>query len=106
MYTDAKVDGHPIKLILDSGSAGSIITRQLMDQLGHRVDCTASTRIITVNGAIKTLIGKIDNFPIKINSIMVSIKVLVIKATQYQTLIGNNWLSKTNVLLDWNTQEL
>ncbi|KAG9300728.1 hypothetical protein G9A89_023526 [Geosiphon pyriformis] len=26
MYTDARIDGHPIKLILDSGSAGSIIT--------------------------------------------------------------------------------
>ncbi|KAG9294412.1 hypothetical protein G9A89_001917 [Geosiphon pyriformis] len=38
MYTDARVDGHPIKLILDSRSAGSIITKQLMDQLGHRVD--------------------------------------------------------------------
>ncbi|KAG9296900.1 hypothetical protein G9A89_006855 [Geosiphon pyriformis] len=35
MYTDAKVNGHPIKLILDSGSADSIITRQLMDQLGR-----------------------------------------------------------------------
>ncbi|KAG9303838.1 hypothetical protein G9A89_018735 [Geosiphon pyriformis] len=35
MYTDAKVNGHLIKLILDSRSAGSIITRQLMDQLGH-----------------------------------------------------------------------
>ncbi|KAG9300745.1 hypothetical protein G9A89_023543 [Geosiphon pyriformis] len=34
MYTDAKINGHAIKLILDSGSAGSIITRQLMDQLG------------------------------------------------------------------------
>ncbi|KAG9291680.1 hypothetical protein G9A89_022099 [Geosiphon pyriformis] len=35
MYTDAKVEGQSIKLILDSGSAGSIITRQLMDQLDH-----------------------------------------------------------------------
>ncbi|KAG9304609.1 hypothetical protein G9A89_020173 [Geosiphon pyriformis] len=35
MYTDAKVNGHSIKLILDSKLAGSIITRQLMDQLGH-----------------------------------------------------------------------
>ncbi|KAG9300301.1 hypothetical protein G9A89_011374 [Geosiphon pyriformis] len=34
MYTDVKVDGHSIKLILNSGSEGSIIT-QLMDQLGH-----------------------------------------------------------------------
>ncbi|KAG9289454.1 hypothetical protein G9A89_008015 [Geosiphon pyriformis] len=38
MYTDTKVDGHLIKLILDNRSAGSIITRQLMDQLGCRVD--------------------------------------------------------------------
>ncbi|KAG9294549.1 hypothetical protein G9A89_008660 [Geosiphon pyriformis] len=38
MYTDAKVDGYFIKLILDSKSTGSIITKQLMDQLGHRVD--------------------------------------------------------------------
>ncbi|KAG9293987.1 hypothetical protein G9A89_019325 [Geosiphon pyriformis] len=35
MYTNAKVDGHPIKLILDSGSAGSIITKQFMNQLGR-----------------------------------------------------------------------
>ncbi|KAG9286866.1 hypothetical protein G9A89_012416 [Geosiphon pyriformis] len=31
IYTDAKVDDYSIKLILDSGSASSIITRQLMD---------------------------------------------------------------------------
>ncbi|KAG9299090.1 hypothetical protein G9A89_020403 [Geosiphon pyriformis] len=39
MYTDAKVDSHSIKLILDSRSAGSIITRQFMDQLGHQLIC-------------------------------------------------------------------
>ncbi|KAG9305504.1 hypothetical protein G9A89_006474 [Geosiphon pyriformis] len=38
MYTDAKIDGHPIKFILNSGSAGSIITKQLMNQLGCQVD--------------------------------------------------------------------
>ncbi|KAG9284589.1 hypothetical protein G9A89_004631 [Geosiphon pyriformis] len=35
MYTDVKVNGQVIKLILNSGLAGSIITRQLMDQLSH-----------------------------------------------------------------------
>ncbi|KAG9303530.1 hypothetical protein G9A89_018426 [Geosiphon pyriformis] len=34
MYTNIKIDSHFIKLILDSGLAGSIITRQLIDQLG------------------------------------------------------------------------
>ncbi|KAG9290314.1 hypothetical protein G9A89_007045 [Geosiphon pyriformis] len=28
------------------------------------------------------------------------------EATQYQALVGNNWLSKTNATLDWNMQKL
>ncbi|KAG9295154.1 hypothetical protein G9A89_006135 [Geosiphon pyriformis] len=106
MYMDASIDGHPIKLILDSGSVGSIITRQLMDQLGCQVDRAASARIITANSATKTPIGEIDDFPIEINNIIVPIKILVIDATQYQALVGNDWLSKTNAMLDWTTQEL
>ncbi|KAG9293898.1 hypothetical protein G9A89_019236 [Geosiphon pyriformis] len=81
MYTDAKVNGHSIKLILDSGSAGSIITKQLMNQLGCQVDCAASARIIIADRATKTPIGKIDDFPIEINGITIPIKVLVMKAT-------------------------
>ncbi|KAG9298738.1 hypothetical protein G9A89_012806 [Geosiphon pyriformis] len=83
MYTDVKVNSYSIKLILNSGSAGSIITRQFMDQLGRQVDCTASTRIITANGATKTPIGEINDFPIEVNGIIVPIKVLIMKVTQY-----------------------
>ncbi|KAG9298271.1 hypothetical protein G9A89_002759 [Geosiphon pyriformis] len=81
MYTDMKVDGHTIKLILDSRSAGSIITQQLIDQLGCQVDHAVSTRIITVNRATKTLISKINDFSIKINGIIMPIKVLVMETT-------------------------
>ncbi|KAG9288007.1 hypothetical protein G9A89_017602 [Geosiphon pyriformis] len=88
MYTDAKVD------------AGSIITKQLMDQLGYQVNRAASTRIITANGATKTSIGEIDDFSFKVNGIIVPIKILVMEATQYQALVGNDWLTKTNAILD------
>ncbi|KAG9295373.1 hypothetical protein G9A89_013402 [Geosiphon pyriformis] len=91
MYTNAKIDGHHIKLILNSG---------------HRVDQAVSTRIIMTDRATKTPISEIDDLPIKINTIIVPIKVLVLEATQYQALVGNDWLSKTNATLDWNTQEL
>ncbi|KAG9286384.1 hypothetical protein G9A89_014550 [Geosiphon pyriformis] len=96
MYTNAKVDGHSIKLILDSRLAGSIITKQLMDQLGYQVDHDASAKIITTDGATKTPIGEINNFLFEVNSIFTLIKVLVIEATQYQALVDNDWLSKTN----------
>ncbi|KAG9288856.1 hypothetical protein G9A89_012185 [Geosiphon pyriformis] len=54
IYIDVKVDSHAIKLILDS----------------CRVDHTASTYIITVDGATKTPISKINDFSIEINSII------------------------------------
>ncbi|KAG9296292.1 hypothetical protein G9A89_014884 [Geosiphon pyriformis] len=100
LYTDARVGGIDIKLILNSGSAGSIITKQLMDQLGCQVDHAATAQIITVDGNTKTPIGEIDNFPFEINGIQIPTKVLVIEATQYQALVGNNWLSKANTTLD------
>ncbi|KAG9305660.1 hypothetical protein G9A89_022582 [Geosiphon pyriformis] len=87
MYTDAKVNGHSIKLILDSGSADSIITQQLMDQLGCQVDRTVSARIITADGTTKIPIGKINDFLIKVNDIIILIKVLVMKTIQYQALV-------------------
>ncbi|KAG9298508.1 hypothetical protein G9A89_016505 [Geosiphon pyriformis] len=68
MYTDAKINGHSIKLILD-------------------IDQTANAKIITADGTTKTPIGKIDNLPIEINGIIVLIKVLVMEATQYQALV-------------------
>ncbi|KAG9303697.1 hypothetical protein G9A89_018594 [Geosiphon pyriformis] len=86
IYTDAKVDGQLIKLILDSKSVGSIITQQLMNQL----DCQTT----------KTSIGEIDNFPFEISGIVMPIKVLIIKATQYQALVNNDWLFKTNAVLN------
>ncbi|KAG9300346.1 hypothetical protein G9A89_009970 [Geosiphon pyriformis] len=84
MYTDTKIDGHSIKLNLD----------------------TASTRIVTANKATKTPLGEIDDFSIEVNSTIVPIKVLVIEATQYQALVNNDWLSKTNAVFNWMTQEL
>ncbi|KAG9293604.1 hypothetical protein G9A89_005607 [Geosiphon pyriformis] len=77
MYTNAKVKRQSIKLIFDS-----------------------------TNGTTKTPIGEIDDFSFEVNGIMTSIKVLVIEAIQYQALVGNDWLSKVNATLDWNTQKL
>ncbi|KAG9286018.1 hypothetical protein G9A89_022694 [Geosiphon pyriformis] len=65
MYTNAKVNRQAIKLILNSGSAGS-----------YQVDYAASTRIITADGVTKTSISKIDDFLFKVNSVITLIKVL------------------------------
>ncbi|KAG9300050.1 hypothetical protein G9A89_018327 [Geosiphon pyriformis] len=106
MYTEAEVERKPIRLILDSGSAGSIITYQLMQQLKKNVDRSAQTVIITANGMKKTPVGEIDNFLFTLDGIIILVKVLVMDAPQYQALVGNDWLQKANANLNWETQEL
>ncbi|KAG9293021.1 hypothetical protein G9A89_016383 [Geosiphon pyriformis] len=106
MYTEAEVEGKPIRLILNSGSAGSIITYQLMQQLKKNVDQPAQTVIITADDIKKTPVGEIDNFPFTLDGITIPVKVLVMDASQYQALVRNDWLQKANTNLNWETQEL
>ncbi|KAG9295794.1 hypothetical protein G9A89_009023 [Geosiphon pyriformis] len=106
MYTKAEVKGKTIHLILDSGSAGSIIIYQLTQQLKRNVDRPAQIVIITTNDIKKTPVGEIDNFPFTFDRITILVKVLVMDAPQYQALIGNDWLQKANANLNWETQEL
>ncbi|KAG9306194.1 hypothetical protein G9A89_016098 [Geosiphon pyriformis] len=106
MYTEAKIEGIAICLILDSGSTGSIITYQLIQQLKKNVDQPAQTVIITTNGMKKTSVEEIDNFPFTLDGITILVKVLIINTLQYQALVGNDWLQKANAKLDWETQKL
>ncbi|KAG9303238.1 hypothetical protein G9A89_013564 [Geosiphon pyriformis] len=91
MYIEATVEGKHIRLILDSRSAGNR---------------PAQTVIVTADGMKKTPVGEIDDFPFSIDGITIPVKVLVMDAPQYQALVGNNWLLKTNANLNWETQEL
>ncbi|KAG9287484.1 hypothetical protein G9A89_023856 [Geosiphon pyriformis] len=88
------------------GSAGSIITYQLMQQLQRTVDRPAQTVIVITDSMKKTPVEEIDNFLFIIDGITIPIKVLVMDAPQYQVLVENDWLLKANANLDWETQEL
>ncbi|KAG9292779.1 hypothetical protein G9A89_006340 [Geosiphon pyriformis] len=106
MYTEAEVEGKAIYLILDSRSAGNILTYQLMQQLKRNVDQPAQTVIITADGMKKTPVGEIDNFLFTLDGITIPVKVLVMNTPQYQALVRNDWLQKANANLNWETQEL
>ncbi|KAG9300914.1 hypothetical protein G9A89_004972 [Geosiphon pyriformis] len=106
IYTEATMEGKSIRLILDSGSARSIITYQLIQQLKRNVDRPAQTVIVTADDMKKTPIGEIDDFPFSIDEITIPVKVLVMNTPQYQALVRNDWLFKANANLNWETQEL
>ncbi|KAG9301721.1 hypothetical protein G9A89_016792 [Geosiphon pyriformis] len=103
MYTEVTVKEKPIRLILDSRSAGSIITYQLMQQLKRNVDRPAQTIIVTADSIKKTPVEEIDDFLFIIDEITIPVKVLVMDVLQYQALVGNDWLLKANANLNWET---
>ncbi|KAG9292803.1 hypothetical protein G9A89_006364 [Geosiphon pyriformis] len=96
MYMEATINNTPIKLILDSRSAGSIVMLQLVNQLGFKVDCAVTLQIITADGSTKLSYGEIDSFPFEINGIVILTKVLVMDATQYQALTTQELLINYN----------
>ncbi|KAG9300078.1 hypothetical protein G9A89_018355 [Geosiphon pyriformis] len=73
MYTKAEVKEKAIRLILDSRSARSIITYQLMQQLKK------NTVIVITNGMKKTSVEEIANFSFTFDEITIPVKVLIIK---------------------------
>ncbi|KAG9288064.1 hypothetical protein G9A89_017659 [Geosiphon pyriformis] len=79
---------------------------ELMQQLKRNVDQPAQTVIVIANGMKKTPVGEIDNFLFTLDGITIPVKVFVMNAPQYQALVGNDWLQKANVKLDWKTQKL
>ncbi|KAG9289185.1 hypothetical protein G9A89_022494 [Geosiphon pyriformis] len=76
MYTEATVKGKLIHLILDSGSAGSIITYQLMQQLKQNVDRPAQTVIVTADNIKKTPVEEIDDFLFSIDKITIPSEII------------------------------
>ncbi|KAG9290182.1 hypothetical protein G9A89_022158 [Geosiphon pyriformis] len=77
IYIEAEVEEKTIHLILNSGSARSIIIYQLMQQLKRNVDQSAQTIIITAYGMKKTPVEEIDNFPFTLDGITIPVKLTI-----------------------------
>ncbi|KAG9301984.1 hypothetical protein G9A89_021028 [Geosiphon pyriformis] len=84
----------------------TITTMYTKATLQKTVDRPAQTVIVTADNIKKTPVEEIDNFLFTIDEITIPVKVLVIDVSQYQALVRNDWLLKTNTNLDWKTQEL
>ncbi|KAG9301851.1 hypothetical protein G9A89_004530 [Geosiphon pyriformis] len=65
-------------------------------QLKQNVDHLVQTVIVTADGMKKTPVEEINNFFFIVNGIIISIKVFVMDASQYQALVRNIWLLKAN----------
>ncbi|PKB95168.1 hypothetical protein RhiirA5_386188, partial [Rhizophagus irregularis] len=106
LYYDATVKGREIPLIIDSGAAGSIVSCQLLNDLGIAIDRPSTTLMINVNGEQRRPLGEVLNFPVTIKGMTIPIDVVVTDAMDYSAIVGNNWLAKVKANIDYETSNM
>ncbi|KAG9297878.1 hypothetical protein G9A89_000139, partial [Geosiphon pyriformis] len=95
MYTEVTVKRKPIRLILNNGSAGSIITYQPMQQLKQNIDRLDQTVIVTTNDMKKTPVEEIDDFSFIIDGIIIPAKKMPLTETYMAFGLPSNWAEET-----------
>ena len=97
----AQVDGATIQLILDSRSSGIMISKQFLKKVGRKVDKPLYVNMIGINREKRKALGEIKSLPIIVQQQLLPINVIVLEATSYDILVGNDWLTKYQAKLDW-----
>ncbi|KAG9294701.1 hypothetical protein G9A89_008180 [Geosiphon pyriformis] len=102
----AQVAGYFIDLILDSGSSVSVIAKYFLEAIGRKIDKPSTRPITNVYGNKKKGLGIAKAISVHINSISIETDMEVSEAKEYTIIVGNEWLKKAKVLLDYELCEL
>jgi hypothetical protein len=95
-------------LIIDSGSAGCIISLKLLRDLDLEITRASKTLMVNVNGEKHRPLGAVSNLPLKIMDRLIPMDAIVTEADSYATIVGNDWLRKVKAKVDYkiNTMRL
>ena len=98
---EIKVDEEFLSAVIDSGAATSIITKKLMKRLGYSIERRSKLVIITANGEQVHSLGEIVALPVTIGKMTVETPVQVLDSSDEVFIIGNDWLTRMDAVLDW-----
>jgi len=106
MRCDAKIDGHSIELLLDSGASESIVTKQFLKKIKRKIDWQIKVALVGINGEKTRPLGEVVDLPIKIQNNIIPVNAVVTEATDYDVLVGNDWLTKCEAVLSWPDERM
>ncbi|CAG8538628.1 14188_t:CDS:2, partial [Dentiscutata heterogama] len=79
----AQVKGHPILLMLDSGSSGCIVSANFLKDKDISIDRSSTVVMIGVHGEQKCPLGKIDKFLITVGDKIITLRAIITDAGNY-----------------------
>jgi hypothetical protein len=106
MMCKAQVARWKVKVILDSESSISIISKNFMKSIGRRIEKTSERRITGIHGERRPSLGIVTLVPIKFEEIVVAVDMEVIDAMGYALILGTDWLRKANAIINYQECKL
>src|SRR5205814_4864919 len=85
-----KIKNKLYQAIINSSTLISMISYQIVKELGLKIDTCSSSLILSATGLSIRPLGIIKNLLIEIEGITIPLDVEVIDATSYSLLLGNN----------------
>ena len=90
MKCNIKIKDKPYQAIIDSSVSISMISYQIVKELGLKIDTCSSSLILSATGPSIRPLEIIKNLPIEIEGITIPLDVEVMDATSYSLLLGND----------------
>lgn len=106
LYCEASIKHIKFPLIVDSGSAGSIISLKLLKDLDMEITQASKTVMVNVNGERRRPLGAVTDIPLAIQGLVIPMDAIVTDADSYAAIIGNDWLRKTKANIDYDSNML
>ncbi|PKB95328.1 hypothetical protein RhiirA5_436915 [Rhizophagus irregularis] len=106
LYCEASIKHIKFLLIVDSGSAGSIISLSLLKDLDMEIMKASKTIMVNVNRERRRPLGAVTDIPLKIHECIIPMNAIVTDANSYSAIVRNDWLRKTKVVLDYNNNRM
>ncbi|GES95431.1 activity-regulated cytoskeleton-associated protein isoform X1 [Rhizophagus clarus] len=106
LYCEASIKHIKFLLIVDSGSARSIMSLVLLKDLQMEITRASKTVMVNVNGKQRRPLGAVSAIPLNIMGQIIPMDAIVTDADSYAAIVGNDWLRKTKANIDYGTNKL
>src|SRR6185295_2694599 len=101
MICKGQVKGWTVDIILDSGSSTSIISRKFLEYLELQVTRSSERMITGIHGNKKSSLGIVEDIPVHLGDVVISINMEVIDTQAYSIVLGTDWLRKARAVIDY-----
>ena len=97
---DAVINGFPLEVVIDGGSAVNIVSKELVEKLGLQWK-KQKTKILVADDNLAHSEGICDSLVLEIGDLKIPLAAVMLNISKYSLLLGRPWLKEVSSVTDW-----